>query len=147
MHYGYYGQNGVLHLWVCRIITDETPAKNIYVWLKDLGESLCAANSPRQTTGAALYTTNYFLSPTISLHKKYRCTTELICGLAQRKATSAFGHLTRPKICHHFTVISQQQLHSGYQKNSTCLFYPHVAFKRNVSKPISFRICAEIIAL
>ena len=139
-------RKGVFHLWVCRIITDKTPAKYIYMWLKDLGESLCAAISPSQTPGAAVYTTNYFLSPTISLHKKYRCTTELICGLAQRKATSAAGRLTKPKICH-FTVISQQQLHSRYQKNSTCLFYLHVAFKRNVSKPISFRICAEIISL
>ena len=125
MHYGYNGQNGVLHLWVCRIITDKTPAKKTYMWLKDLGESLYAAISPRQTTGAAFYTTNYFLSPTISLHKKYRCTTELICGLAQRKATSASGRLTKPKICH-FTVISQQQLHSRYQTNSTCLFYLYV---------------------
>ena len=127
-------RNGVLHLWVCKIITDKTPANYIYMWLKDLGESLCAAISPRQTTGAAFYTTNYFLSPTISLHKKYRCTTELICGLAQRKATSASGRLTKPKICH-FTIISQQQLQSRYQKNSTCLFYLHVAFNSNAMSP------------
>ena len=146
MHYGYYGQNGVLHIWVCRIITDKTPAKYIYMWLKDLGESLCAAISTRQTTGAVFYTTNYFLSPTISLHKKYRCTTELICGLVQRKATCASGRLTKPKICH-FTIISQQQLHSRYQTNSNCQLHLHLGLKHNVSKPISFRICTEIISL
>ena len=110
--YGYVGSSQI-----------KPPQKNIYMWLKDLGESLCAAISPRQTTEAAFYITNYFLSPTISLHKKYRCTTELICGLAQRKATSAFGHLTSPKICH-FTVISQQQLYSSYQKNSIMSILP-----------------------